>query len=388
MCNPAIGRFLLGKLCKTCCGKLALRFWMGCKAQAAAIAVLWRGFATPQHAKTRRCQQRRRFCRASLGLALVFGAVSMAAAQPAKTLKLSHQWQTGDARDKGARLFAKEVEKRDKSFRFRIYSGASLISSPVKQIDALMDGAVDLAIFPLIYGVGRAPDFSATIIPGVASSIIDAKRLQGTEFETIVQEIARESGFHILTWWWMEGGIANRVRPTTDPQSVNGLKFRGADRTIDQMLREAGASVFSMPSTELYSALQTGVLDGLMTTYDSLMSMRIYEQVKYATVGGEYTTFVVFNPLVIATKVWDALTPAQQTAFTEAGRATQDEFDRLQREARQNVVERFRAAGVETRAMTQEEYAAWLRLAKNTAWPAFAATSERAARLLQAAARP
>jgi len=35
---------ILGKLCKTCCGKLALRFWMGCKAQTAAIAVLWRGF--------------------------------------------------------------------------------------------------------------------------------------------------------------------------------------------------------------------------------------------------------------------------------------------------------------------------------------------------------
>jgi len=327
------------------------------------------------------------FGRLFIGLALVFCAVSMALAQPVKALKLSHQWQTGDARDKGAKLFAKEVEKRDAAFKFRIYSGASLISSPVKQIDALMDGAVDLAVFPLIYGVGRAPDFSATIIPGVASSIDDAKRLQGTEFETLVQEIARESGFHILTWWWMEGGIANRVRPTSDPQSVAGLKFRGADRTIDHMLREAGASVFSMPSTELYSALQTGVIDGLMTTYDSLMSMRIYEQVKYATVGGEYTTFVVFNPLVISTKVWDALTPAQQTAFTEAGRATQEAFDQWQREARQNVVERFRKAGVEVRSMTQEDYTAWLRLAKGSAWPAFAVTSPRAARLLEAAAR-
>jgi len=322
-----------------------------------------------------------------IGAALTLSGISMTAAQSVKTLKLSHQWQAGDARDKGAKLFAKEVEQRDPSFRFRIYSGASLISSPVKQIDALVDGAVDLAVFPLIYGVGRSPDFSATIIPGVASSIDDAKRLQGTEFEDIVQEIARESGFHILTWWWMEGGMANRVRPLTGPESVHGLKFRGADRTIDGMLREAGASVFSMPSTELYSALQTGVLDGLMTTYDSLMSMRIYEQVKYATVGGDYTTFVVFNPLVVSTKVWDALTPEQRKVFTEAGKATQAEFDQLQRDARKTVVERFRKAKVDVRAMTQEEYAAWQRLAKDSAWPAFAATSPRAARLLEAAAR-
>gem|GEM_PF-4128592 len=62
---------ILGKLCKTCCGKLALRFWMGCKAQTAAIAVLWRG----------RCQRRRRFCRASLAKSLFFClcALSLAA---------------------------------------------------------------------------------------------------------------------------------------------------------------------------------------------------------------------------------------------------------------------------------------------------------------------
>jgi len=320
------------------------------------------------------------------GAALLLAGLPFSAdAQSGTTLKLSHQWQAGDARDKGARLFVEEVKKRDPTFRVRIYSGASLISSPVKQIDALADGAIDLAIFPLIYAVGRAPDLSATIIPGVASSIDDAKRLQGTEYEDLVQEIAHEAGFHVLTWWWLEGGIANRVRPTTGPESVQGLKFRGADRTIDGMLREAGASVFSMPSTELYSALQTGVLDGLMTTYDSLMSMRIYEQVKYVTAGGDYTTFVVFNPLVVSTKVWNALTPEQKDVFTQAAKATEAEFDRLQRAARQTVVERFRQAGVDVRAMTQAEYAAWLRLAKGSAWPAFAATSPRAARLLQAA---
>lgn len=321
-----------------------------------------------------------------VGLCLCL-ATGVLQAEPVKTLKLSHQWQMGDGRDKGARLFAKEVEKRDASLRFRIYPGASLISNPVKQIDALSDGAIDLSIFPLIYAVGRAPEFSATIIPGAVSSVADAKRLQGTEYETLLQDVAREHGFRILTWWWTEGGIANRVRAITDPASVAGLKFRGADRTLDAMLVKAGASVFSMPSTELYSALQTGVLDGLMTSYETFLSMRLYEQVKYATLGGDYTTFVVFQPLVVSTKVWDALTPAQQAIFTEAAQATQGEFDKAQYALREQVVERFRKAGVDVRAMSAQEYDAWLALAKETAWPAFSAISPRAASLLKAAER-
>jgi len=50
-------------VCKTSCGKLGPWFLMDCKAQTAAIAGLWRGFATPQAAKIHGCQRRRRFCR-------------------------------------------------------------------------------------------------------------------------------------------------------------------------------------------------------------------------------------------------------------------------------------------------------------------------------------
>ncbi|MGB7480107.1 MAG: TRAP transporter substrate-binding protein DctP, partial [Burkholderiaceae bacterium] len=238
---------------------------------------------------------------------LAAGALALGIAH-ADTLKLSHQWPQGDGRDKGARHFVAEVTKHDPSFKFRIYPGASLISNPIKQIDALAGGSVDLSIFPLIYAVGKAPEFSITILPGAINSVQDAMRFKGTDYEKRLQAVAEKQGFHILTWWWTEGGIANRARPITTPDTVKGLKFRGADRTLDTMLKEAGASVFAMPSTELYNAVQTGVLDGLMTSYETFMSMRLYEQVKYATLGGDYTIFVVFQPLVISTKAWNALT--------------------------------------------------------------------------------
>jgi len=300
----------------------------------------------------------------------------------AETLKLTHQWPQGDSRDSGARLFAQEVAKHDPSFKIRIYPGASLISNPIKQIDALADGSIDLSVFPLVYGVGKAPEFSITILPGVMSSVADAMRFKNTDYEKLLQAVAEKQGFHILTWWWMEGGIANRVRPITTPDSVKGLKFRGADRTIDAMLKNAGASVFSMPSTELYNALQTGVLDGLMTSYDTFISVRLYEQTKYATLGGKYTMFVVFEPLVISTKAWNKLTPAQKKIFNDAADATQASFNADQEKIKAEVVKKFEAAHVKVQAMTEAENKSWVTLAKKTAWPEYARTSPEAKKLL------
>ncbi|WP_082712672.1 TRAP transporter substrate-binding protein DctP [Pseudomonas agarici] len=319
-----------------------------------------------------------------MNLALLATSVLMLGTAQAETLKLTHQWPQGDGRDKGARQFADEVVKRDPSFKFRIYPGASLISNPIKQIDALAGGSIDLAIFPLIYGVGKAPEFSITILPGAVSSVQDAMRFKGTDYETQLQAVAEKQGFHILTWWWTEGGIANRIRPTTTPQTVQGLKFRGADRTVDTVLEKAGASVYAMPSTELYNAMQSGVLDGLMTSFETLMSMRLYEQVKYATLGGDYTIFVVFQPLVISTRAWNALTLEQKKIFEQAADATLADFNADQDKIKAEVVARFKAAKVDVRQMSKDEYDQWLTLAKNTAWPAYASISPQAKRLLEA----
>ena len=56
------------------------------------------------------------------------------------------------------------------------------------------------------------------------------------------------------------------------PDDVKGMKFRAAGKAFEQMLRAAGASITSMPSSEIYSGRQTGVLDGAITSSSSLVS--------------------------------------------------------------------------------------------------------------------
>jgi len=316
-------------------------------------------------------------------LSIVLTSLAVTSIQ-AETFKLTHQWPKGDGRDTGARQFAEEVSSMDSSIKFRIYPGASLISSPVAQLDALQKGTIDLSVFPLVYGVGKIPELSATILPGAVNSVEDAVSLKGSAFHEQLQAVAERNGFHILTWWWTEGGVANKIRPIKGPDTVDGLDMRGADRTIDSMLSAAGASVISMPSTELYSALQTGVLDGLMTSYESLMSMRLYEQTSYATIGGEYSMFVLLQPLVVSMDVWKGLTPDQQRIFEEAAAKTEKDFLEEQLKIKESTVEKFKAAGVDVRQMTEEEHTQWLTLAKDVAWKEFAEISPEARKLIDA----
>ncbi len=324
------------------------------------------------------------FCRL-LALTFLLAIVTQSQAQE---FKLTHQWKQGtDGRDLAAREFIKEVNKKDPAIKFRVYPGASLISNPLKQIDAIQDGTIEMCILPLIYGAGKIPELSVTILPGAITNIADAMKLKNSEYAKKLQELAEANGFHILTWWWTEGGFGNRVRPITGPESVKGLKMRGADKTIDSAMQNAGASVFSMPSTELYNAVQSGVLDGLLTSYETFVSMRLYEQLKFATIGGDYTIFMVMQPLIIAKKAWDKLTPAQQKIFEEAAAKSEVFFNAEQDKVEKKVVEVFKGAGAQVRQMSKAEFEQWLALAKRTAWKDFANSSPKAKELVDALLR-
>lgn len=323
------------------------------------------------------------------GRFLTLGAAALAAtlvavpAAQAQTIKISHQWRAEtDARDKATRIFVEAVKKRAPGLNFRIYPSRSLIQDPVAQFDAMQSGALEMAVYPLVYAVGKVPEFSITILPGLIRSLDQAVALKGSKYHQALQEIAEKNGVHIVTWWWTPGGFATKDRPITEPKSVQGLKMRAADPYFEQVLQQAGASVQAMPSSEIYTALQTGVLDGLLTSSESFVSMRIYEQTKNATVGGKNEIFLLLQPLVMAKAAWDKLTPEQKKAFEEAATESERFFNGGQKEATDAMVREFKKAGAAVRELTDAEYDAWVKLAKETAWERFKQNVPNGAKLI------
>jgi TRAP-type C4-dicarboxylate transport system substrate-binding protein len=142
--------------------------------------------------------------------------------------------------------------------------------------------------------------------------------------------------------------------------------------------------VASMPSTEIYPSLQSGVINGTLTSAETFVSMRLYEQTKMATLPGKYSLWMLLQPLVMSKQHWDKLTPAQQKIFEEAAVKSDAFFLKLQREAVGDMEAAYKKAGAKVREMTQAEYEQWVALAKDTAWKEFAGKSATAKDLLDA----
>jgi TRAP-type C4-dicarboxylate transport system substrate-binding protein len=314
---------------------------------------------------------------AALGLGVALSQAS------ARELKLSHQWPESDARHKASRVLMAELRKRGTDISISLHPNSSLKIKPVEQYDALLDGRIELAVYPIAYQSAKFPELSIGLLPGVPSNAETASLLKGTQFEEKLQRICEEKGFRVLTWWWVGGGVASRAQEISDPNTVKGLRARGGDRAFDEMLAAAGSSILTMPSSEIRTAMEADKLDVAMTSFESFMSFRVTEQAKFATLGG-YGIWVTFTPVIISKAVWDSLSDDERQALEEAAKASNIYFEATQREAQESAIEAFSKAGAKVREFTFEEYAAWLHIARDSSWKKYQSVSPRAAELFAA----
>ncbi len=293
------------------------------------------------------------------------------------TLKISHQWpggtiEKGDFRDRLCRIFAQKAEqKTGGALKFEIYP-SSVLFKPGAQYDAMLKGALDLCVFPLDYAAGKVPQLSITLMPCIVKDHQQAMRWKDAPIGKEIEKISEENGMKILTWAWCGGGIASRGKPIKMPADMKGLKSRAAGKMFEKMLHEgAGAAITSMPSSEIYFALQTGVLDTCLTSSSSFESYRLYEQVQHYNSPRQTAIWYMLEPLVISTATWKKLNPAHQKAVMEVGKelekfaleeAVKDDTD---------VAKLFKEKGVQVYEMTGEDFKAWLDVSRQTAWKEF-----------------
>lgn len=317
--------------------------------------------------------------RTSPGVFLVLTAALLAAAAvPAwsapRELRISHQFAEGDARHDLAAAFAKAVEEKTQGeLTFKIFPSQALFKSAA-QYDAMAKGALDLSVFPLAYASGKVPELDVTLMPCIISSVEEGMSWRNKEIGKRVEKICEEKGMKILTWLWYAGGIGSRGKAVVLPDDAKGLKLRAAGKMFEFMMNKAGASITSMPSSEIYMALQTKVLDACLTSAESFVSYRLYEQLEYLNTPDKYSIWYMAEPIVMSTKTWESLTPAQQKAVEEVGLSLEKKATEISVEANLSVSKVFQENGVKTHAMTLEEWKAWEAIAKDTAWKQFAET--------------
>ena len=288
------------------------------------------------------------------------------------TLRASHQWPggKGDVRDEMVQIVAREMAAANVDVKVRVYPGKSLFK-PKQQWDAMVKGQLDISAFPLDYASGRHPQFSATLMPGLVKNHEHARRLNDSPFMDDIKKIINDAGVVVLADAWLAGGFAGRDSCISNPEEAKGQVMRAAGPAFEQMLAESGASINAMPSSEIYSALQTGVLDGAKTSSGSFVSYRIYEQVKCLTPPGDYALWFMYEPLLMSKKSWDKLNSEQQSALMAAGQKAEDFFFEAAKGLDGKMVKVFKDAGVEIKDMSQADFNAWLDIAKASSYKIF-----------------
>ncbi|WP_407113956.1 TRAP transporter substrate-binding protein DctP [Bradyrhizobium sp. LMG 9283] len=311
-------------------------------------------------------------------------------ARAATALKISHQFPggtatEGDFRDRLCRRFAALIQERSKgAMTAEIYPGSSLMKTNA-QVSAMRKGALDMSLIPISYAGGDLPELNIGLMPGLVTGYDEGL---GWKNKPIGQEFSKflaAKGLVIITWIWQAGGVASRARPLVEVGDAKGMKIRGGSREMDLVLQAAGASVLSLPSNELYAAMQTGACDAALTSSTSLTSFRLEELAKHLTTGRAKSYWFMLEPLVMSKAVFDRLSSEERDIIVSVG-AELEAFGRAAAvEDDVRVAKVYQAAGATVHDLDDKTVQAWRELARETAWKDYAGKNENCARLIKLA---
>lgn len=302
----------------------------------------------------------------------------------ATELRLSHQWSEGDVRHQVAQMVADDVAAAGVDLTIQIFPNQTLFKAR-EQYTPLSRGQLDMTVLPLSYAGGQQPAYNLTLMPGLVKNHDHGARLSNSPFMEEIENIMAGDDVMVLVHGYLAGGFGSNKGCITKPEDVQGVSIRAAGKSFEQMLAAAGASISSMASSEIYPALQTGVLDATNTSSESFVSFRLYEQLKCYTPAGDYALWFMYQPLIMNKSTFDGLTDGQKEALTAAAAKAEAFYLEQAKLGDAAAAKAFADAGVELAQMTAEDFQAWQDLAKTSSYPAFVEETPDGQRLLDMA---
>ncbi|MDY0394095.1 TRAP transporter substrate-binding protein DctP [Virgibacillus halophilus] len=244
------------------------------------------------------------------------------------TLKMAENQPDDYPTTIGDKAFAKLVEeKTDGRYKVEVYSGGQL-GEETNTIEQVQLGSIDLA------RVNASPlsQFSKTI--GVTSMpflFTDEEekweKLNGEVGRELLDTLEESNMVGLAFYDSGERSFYDTKRPLKKPSDMKGLKIRVQNSEMSISVVEAlGASATPMEYGEVYSSLQTGVIDGAENNFPSYYTSNHYEVAKHFTSNGYTGTPEV---VIGSKKLWDSLSDEDKKAFQEAALESVD----TQREA-------------------------------------------------------
>ncbi|GEO39845.1 tripartite ATP-independent transporter DctP family solute receptor [Skermanella aerolata] len=293
---------------------------------------------------------------ASLFLAGSMFATGTALAQDVKShnFKVAFVQNIDHPHGIGAKKFGELLEQKSGGkMKAKAFGGGSL-GGDAQVISSLQGGVVEMTLVSPGLLTGLIKEFSVFDLPFMFTSYREVDAVMDGPVGTRLLGMLTDKGL-IGLGYWDHGfrNITNARRPINRMEDISGLKVRVIQIPIFiDTFSALGANPVPLPFPELYTALETGTVDGQENPFASIETSKFYEVQKYAATTGH-----VYNPLVaiFSKKIWDKLTEDErrivQEAATEAGLYER----KVSREANEKSMQTLRGEGMQITELSVEE---------------------------------
>ena len=250
--------------------------------------------------------------------AVLLSLALSAPAVAATVIKLGHIAEATNPYGMGADKFAEIVKEKSKGdIEIKVFPSSQL-GSQKELIEGLIYGTVDMTLTGTAELGTFQPQMALFDMPFLFKDRAHAYR----SLDSVGMELGKPleaKGIKLLGY--MENGIrhmTNNAHPVKTPADMKGLKIRVMNNKVYvEMMKSLGASPTPMALSELYSAMQAGVVDGQENPSAHIFTKRFFEVQKYASLTGHA---YAAEPVLISMATWTKLSPAQQTIIQDAAK--------------------------------------------------------------------
>ena len=240
---------------------------------------------------------------ASIVFALSAGSVP---AQQPIVIKFSHVVAKNTPKGEAAEYFKKLAEERTKGkVKVEVYANSALYKDG-EEMEMLQIGAVQMLAPSLAkFGPLGAKEFEVFDLPFLFDDYDSLHKVtEGPVGQSLFKKL-ESKGITGLAYWDNGFKVMSANKPLKTPADFKGLKMRiQSSKVLDQQMRDLGAIPQVMAFSEVYQALQTGVVDGTENPPSNLFTQKMHEVQKYVTVSNHgYLGYAV----IVNRKFWSSL---------------------------------------------------------------------------------
>jgi len=173
------------------------------------------------------------------------------------------------------------------------------------------------------------------------------KVIDGPIGAELLEKIGANPATRLIALGWMDAGTRNVYsnKPVTKPSDLKGMKVRMMGNPIFvETMNAMGGNGVAMGFNELYSAMQTGVVDGAENNEPTVLAQNHYQVAKVYSLTGH---LIIPEMFVFSKRTWEALTPQDQALVKKLSRETQLEQRQLWDEKTAKATEELKAKGVQ-----------------------------------------